>query len=261
MKKLLYLLLLVALWNSACKSDTPECELPLEGPDATQLSIDVSATFEGEQMQIFENYENLNGYSMNFEDVRLYLSDIRLVKVGGEEIELSMIEYFNFEGEEISKVYEVEPGDYEGLIYHVGVPQEMNGTNNPDFMTSVYGPESPLNVQNGMYWGWNPGYKFLIYEGRVDGTPDDTTDLPSVFSIHLGKDQFYTAVTVDLPFTITDTQTKHFTIEWDLAKNQFNDTDNIDLSLPTESQFHGGDLELASRFQALMQDALFHSVD
>ena len=99
------------------------------------------------------------------------------------------------------------------------------------------------------------------YEGRIDGTPDDDTDLPSVFSIHLGKDQFYTEIQVDLPFSITEGQTRHFAVEWDLAKSQFNDSDMIDLSIPAESQFHGAELELAARFQALLQDAFLHTVD
>lgn len=137
----------------------------------------------------------------------------------------------------------------------------MNGTDNPDFLTSQYGPDSPLNVQNGMYWSWQAGYKFLIYEGRIDGTPDDDTDLPSVFSIHLGKDQYYTEIQVDLPFTISEGQTKHFGIEWDLAKSQYNDSDTLDLSLPSESQYHGAELELASRFQAILQDAFEHTVE
>ncbi len=257
MKHLVYFLAPIALWISACETTEPE-----DPAISTQLSLDVSATFEGEQMEIFENYVNVNGYDMSFEDVRLYLSDISLIKAGGELVELSTIEYFNFANlDELSRTYDVEAGDYEGVIYHIGVPQALNGTDDPDFLTSQYGPESPLNVQNGMYWSWNTGYRFLIYEGRVDGTPDDTSDFPSVFSIHLGKDQFYTEIQVALPFTITDGQTKHFNIDWDLSKSQYNDSDMIDLSLPEESQFHGDEMELATRFQALLQDAFIHSTD
>lgn len=254
MNKLFYLALIVGLFSVACESDPPDLEPAV-------LSLDVSATFEGELVEVFENYVNVNGYDMSFEDVRLYLSGISLVKSGGELVQLSEIEYFNFGDGESSRQFEIESGDYEGLIYHVGVPQAMNGTDNPDFLTSQYGPESPLNVQNGMYWSWQAGYKFLIYEGRVDGTPDDSTDLPSVFSIHLGKDQFYTEFQVDLPFSITEGQTRHVAVEWDLAKSQYNDSDTIDLSIPAESQFHGAELELAARFQALLQDAFIHTVD
>ena len=75
---------------------------PIDEGNTTQLSLDVSATFNGEQMQIFENYVNVNGFDMNFEDVRLYLSEISLVKSGGEQVSLSDIEYFDFEGETIS---------------------------------------------------------------------------------------------------------------------------------------------------------------
>lgn len=257
MKNLSYLVGLIVLALSACESSESECP-----PMATQFSFDVSATFEGVPMEIFENYANVNSYDMSFEDVRLYLSDISLIKAGGDLVTLSSIEYFNFaELDELKRVYEVESGDYEGIIYYIGVPQAMNGTDDPDFLTSQYGPESPLNVQNGMYWSWNAGYKFLIYEGRVDGTPDDTTDLASVYSIHLGKDQFYTEMQVDLPFIISEGQTKHFNIDWDLSKSQYNDSDMIDLSLPEESQFHGAEIELATRFQALLQDAFIHTVE
>jgi hypothetical protein len=259
MKKILYLLVLGALLNSACKPDAPEPD-PMEEVVETRLSMDVSATFEGENVVIFQDYVNVNGYAMSFEEVRMYLSEISLVKIGGEMVELATVEYFDFDEGTISNSYEVAPGDYEGIVYHVGVPQALNGTDNPDFLVGQYGPESPLNVQNGMYWAWQTGYKFLIYEGRIDGTPDDDTDFPSVYSFHLGKDQFYTEVMVDLPFSISEGQTKHFTVDWQLDKNQYNDSDTIDLSDSSENQFHGDDLELAARFQALLHDALTHTV-
>jgi len=254
MKKSFYIFSIVLLGLYACEDS--ECP-----PSATQFSLDVSATFEGEPAVIFDNYVNYNGYDMSFEDLRMYLSEISLIKSGGELVALSEIEYFNFADGEASRLYDVAPGDYEGLIYHIGVPQALNGTDDPDFLTSQYGPESPLNIQNGMYWSWQAGYRFQIYEGRIDGTPDDDTDLPSVFSIHLGKDQYYTEMQVDLPFTITEGQTKHFGIEWDLAKSQYNDSDSLDLSIPAESQYHGAELELATRYQAILQDAFVHSVE
>jgi len=233
-------------------------EEPLESQN---FILKVSTSFEGNDIQLYEYQTNVLGDRMNFEQVKVYLSDIRLRKFDGTDILLSEIEFFNLTGDPLERSYDVTPGDYVGITYHVGVPTALNGTDDPDFLTNQFGPGNPLNVQNGMYWTWSSGYRFAIYEGRLDTTPSIPNDIPAFFSIHLGKDTLYTTMDVDLPMSVSNTAQSTFHINWDLGKSFYSATDTLDLRNPLESQFHGEDLSLGFRFQTFFKESLTHSVE
>ena len=247
----------IALFAS-CEYDSLEQE-PVPVDQNFQLKVNTS--FEGAPIEIYEYYTNVEGDLMNFEQIKMYIADIRLIKEDGSEVVVSPIEYFNFEGTALTRSYSVANGNYTGIIYHVGVPTSMNGTDDPSFLINQYGSGNPLNVQNGMYWNWNNGYRFLIYEGRLDTTPTIPGDVPAFFSIHMGKDTLYTTIQVDMPMSINSTETRVFNLDWDLSKTIYTSTDTLNLRSPLESQFHGEDLNLGFRFQACFENALSHSVE
>ncbi len=252
MRNVFMILALVLLTNCEDEPENPSVDY--------NFAVKVNTTFEGQPMERFVYYDNVMGDKMSFEQVRIYLAEMSLIKSNGDEVPVTEIEFFNLEGTAETRNFNVAPGTYSGIRYHIGVPTPLNGTDDPDFLTNQYGPGNPLNVQNGMYWSWNTGYRFAIYEGRLDTTPDISNDFPAFFSIHLGKDTLYTTVDVNQSFTIEENCTTTFAVNWDLGKSFYNATDTLDLRSPLESQFHGEDLNLGFRFQACMKDALSHSV-
>ncbi|NND93650.1 MAG: hypothetical protein HKN45_02230 [Flavobacteriales bacterium] len=249
--------LIVLVGFYSCESETIE-EEPVDVPN---FELQVGTNFQGQPVELYEYYENVVGDRMNFEQILLYLSDISLIKSNGDTVYLSEIDLFDLDGPDETRTYDVPVGDYVGLVYHVGVPKRLNSMDNPDFMISIYGPDSPLNVQNGMYWAWATGYRFLIYEGRLDTTPQNPNDIPSFYSIHLGKDTLYTQIEVDFPFTVNDDDTRSFKIDWDLSRCIYDNTDTLNLRDPLESQFHGEDNELGFRFQSFLENAFDYSVE
>jgi hypothetical protein len=257
MKKFVSNFIPLVLFLVACESET------IEQPESEQstFSIHMAANFEGQDMEQYVYYENIQGDEMNFEQVRVYLSDIYLIHSSGDSTMVSEVEYFDLTDGPKEFTFEMTPGDYDGLVYHVGVPQRLNGMDNPDFTTSIYDAESPLNVQNGMYWAWATGYRFAIYEGRLDTTPDISGDVPAFYSLHLGKDSLYTRIEVNQDFSIPSSGDRQFNIDWDLSRCIYDETDTLNLRDPLESQFHGEDMTLGRRFRQFMSKSFSHSFE
>lgn len=63
-------------------------------------------------------------------------------------------------------------GDYDGVVFKVGVPFELNHGD-------VAVAPSPLNL-SAMFWNWNGGYKFLRVDSLAEGAP-------MAFNLHLGS--------------------------------------------------------------------------
>ncbi|WP_437586527.1 MbnP family copper-binding protein [Sorangium sp. So ce1000] len=126
-------------------------------------------------------------------DFRLYIHDVRLRRVDGEEVPLSLeqderwqfqdVVLLDFEDrsgncangtEETNGVVRgtVPAGDYDGLSFKLGVPFELNHGDEAN-------APSPLNL-SGLFWSWNDGYKFL----RLDSV---ATANDNPFLVHLGS--------------------------------------------------------------------------
>jgi len=224
------------------------------------LRLSVDANWEGEDFNFFENYLNASGYNVQLEQFKFYLSDIKLVKEDGSFVELSEIELFDFINDQKSKTFTIPEGNYSGLKYSWGVPVELNGTNNPDFDPLIYDADHPLNLDNAMYWGWSPGYRFVIFEGRYDLTPATTNDIMEGFSIHVGKDTTYYPVSaLNIPFNFQQNQNVEINLDVDFSRAFFLNGDTIDLAI--EDQSHGNNIDLAISLMDKIANATVHSVE
>ena len=135
---------------------------------------------------------------MRFQDLRLYVSAVRLIAADGTETPVSLTPDYQWQNDAVTLLdFEdrngncngnsatnnvvrgtVPVGDYRGLVFEVGVPQAIN---HQDPTLS----DAPLNV-TAMTWPWRIGYKFtgIDLETSGGGTgPDAATG----FSIHLGS--------------------------------------------------------------------------
>lgn len=97
-----------------------------------------------------------------------------------------------------------KPATYTSLGFMIGVPvvgNDGDSLNHGD--ASVR--KAPLDVDNGMYWSWNPGYIFLRIEGR---SFIDTAWQP--FFYHVGNDERLMHIQLtglSLPVDTTDMST------------------------------------------------------
>ena len=88
---LLFSLALVMLSASSCE-DEPEVIAPAV---TDNFSIRLAPTFDGEAVELYSPYINVQGHSMSFEQLRMFLSDIRLLKSDGTEQIISEVEFFD----------------------------------------------------------------------------------------------------------------------------------------------------------------------
>lgn len=228
MKKILPFLFLALM---ACDGDEPST------PDA-KLLMTFDPRFGGSEMQMGEVQENLHGYPFHVSGMKFYLSDIRLITDDGNERPLAEIELIDISENKRTLEYVVPPGNYTGVKFGLGVPVELNGTENPDFSTALYDVGHPLSVSNGMYWVWETGYRFFIFEGRYDTQENDTGNLPMSYAFHTGKDTLYRHLgpfEKNVNIQSGTSQVLSFNIEVDSIFATHADT--VDLAL--ENAFHG----------------------
>ena len=199
----------------ACKKDDPIVPPVLPDPKGT-IEIRFLPTMNGNPLAYNQIFQGPNGKRMLLETFRAYLSNIRFETADGNQNTLSDIELVDLGTGSNSISLTSIPNTYTALHFGIGVPNNLNGTSNPNFSPAAYPIEHPLSVYNGMYWSWATGYIFLKVEGRIDTTTaQDQTPLYTFF-YHTGIDTLYQEHTVNnLNLQVKDGQTSvlEFAIE------------------------------------------------
>lgn len=236
MKRYLYAIaVLVGILSfTSCEKDDDA------NPDASdgmaKVIVDFYPMVNGEEIQIADRFETPQGYPADLTQLRFYLSNIKLS--GNSPLELSEISFIDIREHITTLEFEVPAGEYNGIQFDLGVPSELNGTQNPDFSTSIFDTNHPLSVSNGMYWGWATGYRFFVVDGNCDTVPNASNFLPIPFSFHTGMDTLYREIPVfnrSISLGNNDVETLHFGIE--MTQFFVNDADTIDLKV--DRSFHG----------------------
>ncbi len=122
-------------------------------------------------------------------------------------------------------------GDYPSLRFNVGVDSAVNHLD-----PASWPAEHTLSSNNPdhAHWGWNPGYIHMKLEGVVDTTAAINGPADAPFVIHIGLDEFMSALTFAQPVTLQGTTTINVTVDWlrlmdnidlryDRATDSFND--------------------------------------
>lgn len=187
MRKNILLLLLLTPLIWAC-SDDDEMALPTGDP---KLVMSFHPFYENEDMQFFTKYNNVHDCTFELSMFKFYLSNIALHGTDGDTVMLSDIEMIDFRENMHTLAYTLPGGAFDGISFDLGVPVHLNGTQNPEFLTSVYSLDHPLSSSNGTYWTWQSGYRFFMVEGRFDTIPEASGDLPTTLSFHTGRDTLF----------------------------------------------------------------------
>jgi hypothetical protein len=159
----------------------------------TTVIVEFKAKMNGENLVIKSNqYNNISGYKIKFETLRLYLSNLKLVKTDNNEVMLKDIDFLDFSNNHNSNTNKGEriittapAGQYKALKFAIGVDPSLN---NGD--PSVYPNDHPLSIYNGQHWNWNTGYIFYKLEGRYD-TAGVNADNAPFFLYHVGLNALY----------------------------------------------------------------------
>jgi hypothetical protein len=183
MKKLLLLFSLLLVFTSCDDDDDVN-------PDS-RVFMTFDPRFEGEDLTLGEEHTNVHNYPFAITEVKFYVSNLKLHHENGSTVDVSEIELIDILENKRTLEYVVPNGRYVGVSFGLGVPRQMNGTNDPDFMISQYPSGHPLNEQtSGMYWQWSSGYRFFSYEGRYSTDPQSTV-VNDPFAFHIGTDTLY----------------------------------------------------------------------
>lgn len=219
------------------------CKEEEKGP--SQFTLDIQFVYQDSSFALNKVYEYPLNYEVKIEQLKLYLSNISLAVESGELIQLSSIHFVDASAEANRISAEIPEGVYKKLVFSIGVPEELNGTQNPDFDAALYSPDHPLSLSNGMYWTWATGYRFVLLDGRTNTDPDQSDDFETPLSIHTGKDYSFRSSNLAINLSAQSDSPSNLTMIFDVEKFLAGDEDVIDIAV--DNQSHGTNEALANR--------------
>ncbi len=207
MKNIFIIATIFSIVLIACKKDNTEVEC--ETPNRT-MEVYLQPTLNDSAYAINQIIESPQGY-------RYYYTDIKIVgtNVGNGSAQLK--DAFLYDFSETGILLTSNQGlksDYSDLKFNLGVPDPLN-TSDPSLQPNT----SPLNITNigDMHWGWNPGYKFVTIEGKVDTIADGIDNFDKSFFFHLGKDFLFRTKTMSVvDWVDIDANTSRTTLKLDV---------------------------------------------
>jgi hypothetical protein len=247
MKKLLFLILIsLFLLESSCNKK--------EVGDSS-LTIEVSFVYGDEEFTINEIYSNFPlNYNTKIEKLLLYLSEIKLVDLDGQSHHFAEIIFVDA-ADSISTFKATIPAkQYLRLDFSIGVPQALNGTDDENFDAALYNPDHALSINNGMYWTWNTGYRFVRLDGRSNTNPEEDDDFETLVSIHTGKDYCFRNKSFPISYTAIEQGEGKIKLVFDVYDFLASEDDIIDIAV--DNQSHGTNEGLANRFSDRVLNAV-----
>lgn len=164
---------------TACGDDSEDTSQPTQDVEINFQALVGEAPFACGQ-----DYSGIGstGETLTPSDLRLYVSNVRLLNARGEEVPVELaqdgiwqyqnVALLDFEDgtgpcengtsqTNSAVIGKVPVGEYSGIVFDLGVPADIN------HLDSAVMP-SPLNL-TAMWWNWQGGYKFLRVEGKTTG--------------------------------------------------------------------------------------------
>ncbi len=158
---------------------------------AQSFDLRIAPVFGKEPIEEDKWYVTTKGDSIQFDNVRFYLSNIELEKENGtifkDGQKAHLIDFLEPTTLNIS-LQNIDYKDIKKMRFNIGI----------DSTTSVAGAlGGDLDPQKGMYWAWQSGYINMKIEGRSPQCPNRK----NVFQFHMGgyMQPFYAMRRVELP--------------------------------------------------------------
>ncbi len=193
MKRISYLLILLALFALGCKEESNTVAPPPTPTDETvSFKLRIEGVFGTTPFALNQPYVNAAQDTVRFTMAKFYLSEISVIDTLGRSIPVrvvdttntvtidnqtvTLLDYANAQNGTFELTLRAKPGLYRGMKFRVGVPFDLNHRD-----ASVQ--PRPLNVDQGMFWTWNTGYIFHRLEGNFDSLGTQRN-----FLYHIGGD-------------------------------------------------------------------------
>lgn len=175
-------LLTTTIFFSACKKANDE---PAPAQETGTVHIEFDNQFERDALDaeqftplIFntETYQNAAGEDYTITKFRYYISNVKLKKADGSIYAVPESYYLidaSSSTDQLITLSNVPAGNYTGMTYIIGVDADRN----------VSGAQTgALDPANGMFWSWNSGYIFMMFEG----TSPQSTATDHILQYHVG---------------------------------------------------------------------------
>lgn len=159
------------------------------------LRLEISHVVNGQPLQLGAGYATAAGDAYSVERLRYYLSNFRLRRadstwfVNPQSADSSRGYFLVDEADAVSKQLQigpVPPGSYGGFEFLVGVDALRNGAG---------AQTGTLDPARGMFWTWNTGYIFFLFEGHSP----QSADAAHALTYHVGGGSAAPARSVFLP--------------------------------------------------------------
>jgi hypothetical protein len=255
MKKTFYLLALsIAVLVTSCGKE----EIAAPAPVKKDVRFSFGLTNNGQEVELNSEVQTALGYKLNISLVRLYLSNIQLVKTNGDVVKVKDVMLYDLSDADSRLFTEQIPvGNYTEVRFTIGLDQATNASDPTSFDNN-----HPLSNYQGMYWSMLK-YRFVVMEGTANtasGAPGDAVS----FAYHTGTDPAMRAYTSEYAFAIsTGSNTE---LQFNLDLNTVLSGSGGELNPTTETSTHSSPsgmpltLKLMDNIQAGFYVEAIHSM-
>jgi len=211
----------------------------------SNIQLDFEFEYGDQVFEINKVYDYNFGYEVKFEKMLLYVSNVRFIESDGTVAEGPEIIFVDASSDQNKVSFEIPEGNYSRIEFSIGVPNNLNGTDNPDFDASLYDQDSPLSLSKGMYWTWNSGYRFILMDGRTNIDPMVDDVFETLLSIHTGKEYSFRSKGLSLNVNAAKDQNIPLKLKFNV-EGFLNYPDNV-IDIAVDNQSHGTNENLANR--------------
>ncbi|MEE9440235.1 MAG: MbnP family protein [Saprospiraceae bacterium] len=187
--KFFLLVFLIPFLFSACKDDK-----------AGQLEIVYKLQYDGSPLVMFQEYEYPDGRKIEFTRFSFYTSDVKLDQEVLKDVEFHNLTVNNVDLDGATNGYswiidDVPSGDYDNLIFNIGLTEDQNSKTPEDFST-----DHPLARSAEHWFNWN-SYVFAKVEGKIDTNTDGEKN--QSIALHLGSNSAKRSISLSKNTTIS----------------------------------------------------------
>lgn len=239
---------------AACDPDNEESQDDVVAAQPT-VTVKLNTSYNDQPFAVGAVYNSTQGYRIRTDIFKNYFSDIQLRKTSGEYVTLKEYDLVDFAADPNPEwTATVGSGTYDSLIFCYGLPRALNVGVDP----ATYPNSNVLSVAGsaGMFWNWNSGYIFMVYEGKADLSGSANGALLDPYAMHCGDTLLFRRMSFPLNNLSLSGNNAH-TVQLDLRVDQILNSvaDPIDIS--TDYLTHTtGNMPLAKRVVSNWESAI-----